>query len=62
MEADDSKIIVPQQTIDILEMKIIDNNRREIERIKEAVILQKRTQEQEEKEQEENEQWAVANP
>ena len=53
MEADDSKIVVPQATIDILEMKILDNNRREIERIKEAVILQKRNQEQEEKEQDE---------
>jgi len=39
MEADDSKIIVPDHVCELLEIKILDNNRREIERIKEAVIL-----------------------
>ena len=45
MEIDDKQIIVPAETVDILEAKVLDNNRREIEKIKEAVILHKRNQE-----------------
>ena len=60
MEIDDKQIIVPAETVDILEAKVLDNNRREIEKIKEAVILHKRNQEHlEEKEQEENEEKMV---
>lgn len=46
MEQEDNKIVVPQETIDLLEEKVLENNRKEIERIKEAVILQKRNQDQ----------------
>ena len=46
MEVDDNKIIVPDPTIDLLEEKVIENNRREIERYKESVILQKRNEHQ----------------
>jgi hypothetical protein len=42
MEADDNKIVVPAPTIGLLEDKVLQNNRREIERIKEAVILEKK--------------------
>lgn len=46
MEQEDNKIVVPQDTIDLLEEKVLENNRKEIERIKEAVIQQKRNQDQ----------------
>lgn len=41
MEADDNKT-VPQKILNLLEKKVLDNNRREIEAIKERVIQQKR--------------------
>ena len=46
MEQEDNKIVVRQDTIDLLEEKVLENNRKEIERIKEAVIQQKRNQDQ----------------